>query len=90
MIGEAVRQLQRVRRRRAHAHVEGAQIPGSDRNASNGCRIMPCLLANRPRSRAKRVGAREAERAGQDVGMPVEIFGRRVHDHVGAEGERPA
>ena len=46
-------------------------------------------LANRPRSRAKGVVARETERARHDVGMAVEIFGRRVHDHVGAQRDRP-
>ena len=58
MIGEAIGELHRARRRRAHPHVEGAQSP-INRNASNGCKIMPCdwrivrARAQRASSRAK-------------------------------------
>ena len=88
VIGEAVRQLHRVRRRRAHPHVEGAQTPDQEERLER-MQDHSVRLANFSRPRAKGVVAREAERARQNVGMPVEIFGRRVHDHVGAERDRP-
>ena len=43
------------------------------------------LRAHLANARPQRVAARRGERAGDDVGMAVEIFGRRMHDDVGAE-----
>ena len=88
MIGEAVRQLHRVRRRRAHAHVERSQTPDQEERLER-MQDHSVRLANCPRPRAKGVVPREAKRSRQNVGMAVEIFGRRVHDHVGAERDRP-
>ena len=88
VIGEAIGELHRVGRRRAHPYVEGAQTPDQEERLER-MQDHSVRLANRPRPRAKGVVSREAERARQDVGMPVEVFGRRVHDHVGAERERP-
>ena len=51
--------------------------------------MRPCALRIVARPLAKRVVAREAERARDHVGMAVEVFGRRMHDDVGAERERP-
>ena len=88
MIGKPVRELQRVAAA-ARTRRSRVRMPRISRNASNGCRIMPCIWRIVRARAAERVVAREAERAGDDVGMAVEIFGRRVHHDVGAERERP-
>ena len=64
-------------------------MPRISRNASNGPRIMPWLRADFAHARASLVLAREAQRAGDHVGMAVEILGRRMHDDIGAERDRP-
>ena len=72
----------------ARTRRSSVRMPRISRKASNGPRIMPWLARIRARARYL-VLTREAERAGDDVGMAVEIFGRRMHDDVGAERERP-
>ena len=88
MIGEAGGELHRVRRRGAHAQVERPQAPGQKERLERMQDQSVRLADGRARA-AQRVVARKAERARDDVGMPVEIFGRRMHDDVGAERERP-
>ena len=44
--------------------------------------------ADLSRSLKHRIGLHKSERAGDHVGMAVQIFGGRVHNHVGAEVER--
>ena len=88
MIGEAIGKLHRVRRRRAHAHVEGAQTPDQEERFKR-MQDHSVRLTNCPRPLTKGVVAREAERARQNVGMPIEVFGRRVHHRVGAKRDRP-
>jgi hypothetical protein len=88
VIGEAVRQLHRVRRRCAHAHVERSQAPDQQERFER-MQDHSVRLANRPRACAKGVVPREAERSRYDVGVSVEVFGRRVHHHVGAKRDRP-
>ena len=58
--------------------------PGSSRRRG-GCR--PWRSAGRRAARAAS-GSRPIDRAADDVGVAVQVLGRRVHDQVGAELER--
>ncbi len=64
-------------------------MPRSSSQASNGPRIRPCWMRNVLMRAHQCVAARGRERAGDHVGMAVEIFRGRVHHDVGAERERP-
>ena len=45
--------------------------------------------ARRDEARPECVLARRRQRAGDHVAVPVQVFGRRMHDEIGAEAQRP-
>ena len=61
------------------------RISSQASNAPSALPSWPRILRSRDHSSLSRA---LAKRAGDDVGMAVEIFGRRMHDDVGAERER--
>ena len=75
------------RRRRARAGRACACRASAGRPRTDA-RIRPCVLPYGAHALAQRVVAGEGQRAGDDVGMAIQIFGRRMHDDVGAERER--
>jgi hypothetical protein len=87
VIGEAIGEFHRVRRRCAHAQVERSQTSDQEERFKR-MQDHSVRLANPSRPRAKGVVLREAKRSRQDVGMAIKVFGRRVHNHVGAQRDR--
>jgi hypothetical protein len=88
MSAEFVGEYCRSFRLRAHAHVECAhashQQPGIKRS-DGAAELLPHLANARP----QRALARCGKSARDNIGMSVEVFGRRVHDDVGAQRKRP-
>ncbi len=87
MVRQALRQLKGAGAGRLDAHGQGAHAPLQQ----------PRLERSQHAADARQIGADAGpqlvlrlghQRAGDDVGMTVEIFGRRMHDDVGAQGQR--
>ena len=66
------------------------RMPRSSSQASNGPRIAPASWRSAV-SRCQKSSARARDQRARDhVAVAVQVFGRRVHDEIGAELQRPA
>ena len=74
----------------ARTRRNSVRMPRSSSHASNEPSMRAELRAQRLARAAQNSSSRAVDqRAGEHVGMAVEVLGRRVHHEVGAERERP-
>ena len=75
----------RIGRSLAIAHEKRAQARASAASIRTAASGVPILVRNVAISFQRGVSSRVIKRAGQHVGMAVEIFGRRMKHDIGAE-----